>query len=31
MEDHRVRVFENGVLRGILGPKREKVKGEWRR
>ena len=26
-----VRVFENRVLRRILGTKREKVKGEWRR
>jgi hypothetical protein len=24
-------VFENRVLRGILGPKRNKVKGEWRK
>jgi hypothetical protein len=30
-EDHRVRVFENRVLRRIFGPKREEVKGEWRK
>jgi hypothetical protein len=24
-------VFENGVLRGIFGPKRDGVTGEWRR
>jgi hypothetical protein len=24
-------VFENRVLRGIFGPKREKVEGGWRR
>jgi hypothetical protein len=29
-EEHRLRVFENGVLRGILGPKRDEVTGEWR-
>jgi hypothetical protein len=26
-----VRVFENRVLRGIYGPKRDEVTGEWRR
>jgi hypothetical protein len=26
-----VRVFENGVLRGIFGPKRDEVTGEWRK
>jgi hypothetical protein len=26
-----VRVFENGVLRRIFGPKREEVTGSWRR
>jgi len=26
-----LRVFENRVLRRILGPKREEVKGEWRK
>jgi uncharacterized membrane protein len=29
-EEHRLRVFENRVLRGIFGPKRD-VTGEWRR
>jgi hypothetical protein len=29
-EEHRLRVFENRVLRGIFGPKREEVTGEWR-
>jgi hypothetical protein len=30
-EEHRLRVSENRVLRRIVGPKRDKVKGEWRR
>jgi hypothetical protein len=30
-EEQRLRVFENRVLRGIFGPKRDKVTGEWRR
>jgi hypothetical protein len=30
-EEHRLRVFENRVLRRIFGPKREEVTGEWRR
>jgi hypothetical protein len=30
-EEHRLRVFENMVLRGIFGPKRDEVTGEWRR
>jgi len=30
-EEHRLSVFENGVLRRILGTKREEVTGEWRR
>jgi hypothetical protein len=29
-EEHRLRVFENRVLRRILGPKRDEVTGEWR-
>jgi hypothetical protein len=29
-EEHRLRVFENRVLRKIFGLKREKVRGEWR-
>jgi hypothetical protein len=28
---HRLRVFENRVLRKIFGPKRDEVTGEWRR
>jgi hypothetical protein len=30
-EVRRLRVFENRVLRKIFGPKRDKVKGEWRK
>jgi hypothetical protein len=30
-EEHRLRVFENRVLRKICGPKRNKVTGEWRK
>jgi hypothetical protein len=30
-EVHRLRVFENRVLRRIFGPKRDKVTGEWRK
>jgi hypothetical protein len=30
MEGHRMRVFENRVLRIIFGPKRGEVIGEWR-
>jgi hypothetical protein len=30
-EEHRLRVFENRVLRRIFGPKRDEVMGEWRR
>jgi hypothetical protein len=29
-EEHRLRVFENRVLRRIFGPKKDKVTGEWR-
>jgi hypothetical protein len=29
-EEHRLKVFENRVLRRILGPKRDKVTGVWR-
>jgi hypothetical protein len=29
LEDRRLRVFENRVLRKIFGPKRGKVTGEW--
>jgi hypothetical protein len=28
-EEDRLRVFENGVLRRIFGPKRDEVMGEW--
>jgi hypothetical protein len=27
----KLRVFENWVLRRILGPKRDEVPGEWRK
>jgi hypothetical protein len=30
-EEHRLRVFENRMLRRIFGPKRDEVTGEWRR
>jgi hypothetical protein len=30
-EQHRLRVFENRVLRRIFGPKRDEVMGEWRK
>jgi hypothetical protein len=30
-EELRLRVFENRVLRRIFGPKRDEVKGEWRK
>jgi hypothetical protein len=29
MENHRLRVFENRVLRRISGPKRDDVTAEW--
>jgi hypothetical protein len=29
LEEHRLRVFENRVLRGIFGPKRDEVTGGW--
>src|SRR5215475_14240226 len=29
-EEHRLRVFENRVLRRVVGPKRDEVTGEWR-
>jgi hypothetical protein len=28
-EERRLRVFENRALRGIFGPKRYEVTGEW--
>ena len=30
-EERRLRVFENMVLRGIFGPRRDEVTGEWRK
>jgi hypothetical protein len=30
-EEHRLKVFENRVLRRIFGPKRDDVTGEWRK
>jgi hypothetical protein len=30
-EEHRLRVFDNRVLRRIFGPKRNEVTGEWRK
>jgi hypothetical protein len=30
-EGHRLRVFGNRVLRGMFGPKRDEVTGEWRK
>jgi hypothetical protein len=30
-EEHRLRVFENRVLRRIFGPKRDEVIGGWRK
>jgi hypothetical protein len=29
-EEHRLRVFENGVLRRIFEPKRDEVTGGWK-
>jgi hypothetical protein len=31
MEERRLRVLENGILRRIFGPKRDEVIGEWRK
>jgi hypothetical protein len=31
MKEHRLRVFENRVLSGIFGPKRDEVTVEWRK
>jgi hypothetical protein len=30
-EEHRLRVFENRLLRRIFGPKRDEVTGDWRK
>jgi hypothetical protein len=31
MEEHRLKVFENRVLRGIFGLKRDELTGDWRK
>jgi hypothetical protein len=30
-EEHRLRMFENRVLRRVFGPKRDEVTGDWRK
>jgi hypothetical protein len=30
-EEHRLRVFENMLLRRIFGPKRDEMVGDWRK
>jgi hypothetical protein len=30
-QEHRLRVFENRLLRRIFGPKRDEVTGVWRK
>jgi len=30
-EEHRLRVFENSMLRRIFGPKTDEVTGEWKK
>jgi hypothetical protein len=30
-EERRLRAFENRVLKRIFGPKRDEVRGEWRK
>jgi hypothetical protein len=30
-EERRLRVFENGILRRVVGPKMDEVTGEWRK
>jgi hypothetical protein len=30
-EEHRLKVFENRVLRRVFGPKRDNATGEWRK
>lgn len=30
-EEYSLRTFEKGTLRGIFGPKRKEVAGEWRK
>jgi hypothetical protein len=29
-EEHRMRVYDNKVLRRIFGPKRDRATGEWK-
>jgi hypothetical protein len=31
MEEHKLRIFEDRVLKRIFGPKKEEVSGCWRR
>jgi hypothetical protein len=31
MEEHRLRMFENRMLKRIFGPKTDEVTGEWRK
>jgi hypothetical protein len=31
LNEHRVKVFENGVQRGVIEHKREEVTGNWRK
>ena len=31
MEERKLRVFENRMLRRVFGPKRDEVTGEWRK
>jgi hypothetical protein len=31
MEERRLKVFENRVLRRMFGPKRDEVRGAWRK
>jgi hypothetical protein len=30
-DEHRMRVFENRVLRRIFGPRKDEVTGDWRK
>ena len=30
-DESRLKVFENGLLRRVFGPKRDEVTGEWRK
>jgi hypothetical protein len=30
-EEHRLRVFDNRVLRSVFGPKRDEVTGKWKK